>query len=77
MSNTGGNWDGLSSQHERLFGLPESDLCSAGIKPAETPSQWVELASQSERLADTSDPLFGLASSSHGVSGMRLVAGAA
>ena len=77
MSSCAGRWVELSSQHERLA-LPDesSDDATANARMSAR-SQWAELASQSERLADASDPLFRLASSSHGVPGMRLITGAA
>jgi hypothetical protein len=74
MSSSDGRWAELSSQHERIV----QQRCSSA-DPVDTAAltQWAELASQSERLADAADPLFRLASSRHGTTGMRLVASAA
>ena len=77
MLGTGGMWGDLSSQNERLVQAAEPTASSTSSASTAAPAQWAELASQSERLIATSDPMFRLASSSHAVPGMRLVAGAA
>jgi hypothetical protein len=74
MSGTDSRWTELIDQNERVVRPGEAGGDLAGVACANVRAQWAELASQRERLADASDPLFGLASSSHGRSGMRLVA---
>jgi hypothetical protein len=78
MSGLDSRWAELADQNERFIRPGESGSDhSAESAFAAVRAQWAELASQRERLADSSDPLFGLASSSHGGAGMRLVASAA
>jgi hypothetical protein len=77
MSGNDGMWTDLSSQNERIVQAGEPGTSSTNATGRAAPAQWAELASQSERLVDISDPLFGLASSSHATSSMRLVATAA
>jgi hypothetical protein len=74
MSGTDSRWAELTDQNERVVRLGESGVERSGFVSATARAQWAELASQRERLADDSDPLFGLASSSHSRPGMRLVA---
>ena len=66
-------WAELSSQNERVFKPGETDSNSARTAHV----LWDELASNRERLADSSDPMFGLAGHIRGSTGMRLVTGAA
>jgi len=77
MSSSGSRWDELSSQNERIIQAGEPRSGSTDQATAAARSEWAELASQSERLLGEADPLFRLASSRPGRSGMRLVAGAA
>ncbi|HSR84134.1 MAG TPA: hypothetical protein VLM11_08140 [Streptosporangiaceae bacterium] len=74
MSSSDGRWTELSSHNERIvqagYGSTDDVLTAA-------PTEWAELASQSERLVGAGDPLFQLASSCRGETGMRLVASAA
>ncbi len=77
MSSSDGRWAELSSHHERVIPAGESGCGSTDHASKAARAQWAELASQSERLAGDTDPLFRLASSRHNVTGMRLVAGAA
>lgn len=77
MSGDEGMWTDLSSQNERVVQAREPAASSTSVTSASAPAPWAELASQSERLIDNSDPLFRLASSSHAIPGMRLVASAA
>jgi hypothetical protein len=77
MSSSDGTWAELSSQNERIIPAGVSGYGSADEANTAARTQWAELASQSERLAGDADPLFGLASSGHTATGMRLVAGAA
>jgi hypothetical protein len=77
MSSSDGRWAELSSQNERIIPAGVSGYGSTDNASTAARTQWAELASQSERLVDDADPLFRLASSSHTVTGMRLVAGAA
>jgi hypothetical protein len=89
MSGSDSRWGELSSQHERFVeageatrarppattaGPTTASLTIASPTTGNTArSEWAELASQSERLLDETDPLFRLASSSHTKPGMRLV----
>jgi len=77
MSSSGGRWDELSSQNERVIQAGEPGSGSTDQARTAARTEWAELASQSERLVGDTDPLFRLASSRHGRTGMRLVAGAA
>ena len=77
MSSSDARWAGLSSQNERVIQAGEPGCSSTDQAGTAARIQWAELASQSERLAGDTDPLFRLASSGHTVTGMRLVAGAA
>jgi hypothetical protein len=77
MSSTVRNWVELSSTNERIAQLTDSAVFSACLPGPAARSQWAELASQGERLVESGDPLFRLASSSHERTGMRLVASAA
>jgi hypothetical protein len=77
MSSSDARWAELSSQNERVMAAGESGCGSTDHASTAARTQWAELASQSERLAGATDPLFRLASSSHNVTGMRLVAGVA
>jgi hypothetical protein len=77
MSSSGGRWDELSSHNERIIQAGESACGSIDQASTAARAQWSELASQSERLAGDADPLFRLASSRHGGTALRLVAGAA
>jgi hypothetical protein len=77
MSGKDGRRTDLTSQNERVVQLGEPAAASTNAASTAAPSQWAELASQSERLVDNSDPMFGLAGSRHASSGMRLVASAA
>jgi hypothetical protein len=77
MSSTDARWAGLSSQNERVIRAGEPGCGSTDQAGTAALSQWAELASQTERLAGDTDPLFRLASSGHTMTGMRLVAGAA
>jgi hypothetical protein len=74
MSGTDSKWAELTDLNERIVRPGEAGYDAAGVVRTTLCSQWAELASQRERLADSSDPLFGLASSSHVRSSMRLVA---
>jgi hypothetical protein len=75
MSGSDGRWGELSSQYERFVEAGEATRARPAVTTGiAARSQWAELASQSERLLDETDPLFGLASSSHPKPGMRLVA---
>jgi hypothetical protein len=87
MSGRDDRWTDLSSQNERVVRLNESTAGSGGCHSRAALSEWAALASQRERLVDTTDPEFrlagsghaspGHASSDHARTGMRLVAGAA
>jgi hypothetical protein len=77
MSSTTSRWTELTDQNERFVRPGEASTDSTDAACTTARAQWAELASQRERLADNSDPSFGLASSRHATSGMRLVAGAA
>ncbi len=77
MSSSDGRWTELASQNERIIQAGEPGIGSTDHASATALTQWAELASQRERLVGDADPLFRLASSRHGGTGMRLVAGAA
>jgi len=77
MSGAGGSWTELSSTNERIARLTDSAAFPACLQAAVAPTQWAELASQSERLVQAGDPLFRLASSGQKATSMRLVATAA
>jgi hypothetical protein len=74
MSCSEDKWAGLTSRDERVARPDEPTLRLTDMTAAPARTQWDELASQSERLADASDPLIGLASSSRSMPVMRLVA---
>jgi hypothetical protein len=74
MSSSDVVWSELSSQNERVIQGSDAGLDWTDVGTGSARAQWAALASQTERLADVSDPQFGLASSSHSTSGMRLVA---
>jgi hypothetical protein len=76
MSSSDGRWTELSSQNERFIQASEPSCSSTDHASTAALTQWAELASQSERLVGAADPLFRLASSRQGGTGMRLVAGA-
>ncbi len=77
MSSSDGRWTELASQNERIVQAGESACSPTDHADATARTQWAELASQRERLAADTDPLFRLASSRHGITALRLVAGAA
>lgn len=77
MSGSDGRWAAFSSQNERVAQLGELGRGQDAGPARIVGHSWAELASQSERLVDTTDPLFRLASPSHGLAGLRLVASAA
>ena len=73
MPGTDSRWTELTDQNERFIRPADSRTGRDDIAHAAARAQWAELASQRERLADTSDPLFGLVSSRHGKLPMRRV----
>jgi hypothetical protein len=77
MSSSDGRWTELASQNERIIQAGEPGNYLTDLASTSALSQWAELASQSERLVGDADPLFRLASSGNGGTGMRLVASAA
>jgi hypothetical protein len=77
MSSSDGRWTELASQNERIIQAGESACSPSDQVSTAARTQWSELASQGERLAGDADPLFRLASSRHGITALRLVAGAA
>jgi hypothetical protein len=77
MSGNDGMWTDLSGRNERVVQAGEPAASSTRTTGSAAQAQWAELASQSERLIDNSDPMFRLASSSHATTSMRLVASAA
>jgi hypothetical protein len=65
MSRSSEGLETLASHHERLLHAADLHLRQiGGQQDASDPTRWAELASQHERLANESDPLSGLASSS-------------